>query len=293
MSPATPTTCSPICASCNDVTGVELPGVGLAQPTHTATPGARGVTPTVIPIEPRPVGTEADAAQLAARVSQVVRGGVRAAVLGVNDGLVTNVCLILAVAGANASRSNVRLAGFASLIAGALSMAAGEWVSVRSQVELFESLIARLERLVARNPRLVLDELAGHLEAAGFGRETARAASTELPLDQPRFMRFASTVLFGINPDELGSPLTAAGSSMLWFATGALVPLLPWFFIGRPLAVWLSVVLTGAASLLVGGVVGRQSERGFALGAGRQLLIVVAAAAVTYGIGHLFGTAVG
>jgi VIT1/CCC1 family predicted Fe2+/Mn2+ transporter len=251
------------------------------------------VRPTVIPIEPRPVNTESDAAQLAARVTQVARGGVRAAVLGVNDGLVTNVCLILAVAGANASRSSVRLAGFASLIAGALSMAAGEWVSVCSQVELFEGLISQLRGLVSRNPKLVLDELADHLEAAGFGRETAHTATTEIPLDEPRFMRVASTTLFGINPDELGSPLTAAGSSMLWFALGALVPLLPWFFIGRPLAVWLSVVLTGAASLVVGGELGRRSQRGFARGAARQLLIVVAAAAITYGIGHLFGTTVG
>ncbi|MCA1844373.1 MAG: VIT1/CCC1 transporter family protein, partial [Actinobacteria bacterium] len=80
----------------------------------------------------------ADAMELEARITQVVRGAARAAVLGVNDGLVSNVCLILAVAGANASRSSVRLAGFASLIAGALSMAAGEWISVRSQVELFQ-----------------------------------------------------------------------------------------------------------------------------------------------------------
>lgn len=263
--------------------------------TELRLPGAVGrpVQPTVIPIEPHPVATERDAAQLAARVAQVTRGGVRAAVLGVNDGLVTNVCLILAVAGANATRSSVRLAGFASLLAGALSMAAGEWVSVRSQVELYEGLIGQLHGLVARNPRLVLDELAHHLEAAGFGRETAYTASTELPLDEPRFLRFATTTLFGISPDELGSPLAAAGASMLWFAIGALVPLLPWFFIGRPLAVWLSVVLTGIASLVVGGELGRRSERGVARGAGRQLAIVVVAAAVTYGIGHLFGTVVG
>jgi VIT1/CCC1 family predicted Fe2+/Mn2+ transporter len=261
--------------------------------TELPLPGRPPARPTVIPIQAHPVASESDAAQLAARAAQVTRGGVRAAVLGVNDGLVTNVCLILAVTGANASRSSVRLAGFASLIAGALSMAAGEWVSVRSQVELYQALIGQLRGLISRSPRLVLDELSGHLEAAGFGRETARRASTELPLDEPRFMRFAATTLFGINPDELGSPLTAAGSSMLWFSTGALVPLLPWFFTGRPLAVWLSVVLTGAASLVVGGVVGRSGERGMVRGAVRQLLIVVGAAAVTYGIGHLFGTAVG
>jgi VIT1/CCC1 family predicted Fe2+/Mn2+ transporter len=251
------------------------------------------VRPTLIPIEPRVTDSASDAAALAARVAQVARGAARAAVLGVNDGLVTNVCLILAVAGANGSRANVRLAGFASLIAGSFSMAAGEWVSVRSQAELFAGLLDQLRQLVGRNPRLVLDELSTHLEAAGFGRETARTASTELPLDEPRFLRFAATTLFGINPDELGSPITAALSSLSWFAIGALVPLLPWFFLGGAPATWISVGLTGAASVAVGAVVGRSAGRGPVLGAVRQLAIVTAAAAVTFGIGKLFGTAVG
>jgi vacuolar iron transporter family protein len=256
--------------------------------------GARsGVRPLRIRIDPHVADAPSDAAELAARVAQVARGGARAAVLGVNDGLVTNVCLILAVAGANASRTNVRLAGFASLIAGSLSMAAGEWVSVRSQVELFTGLLDGLRRLVARNPRLVLEELSGHLEAAGFGRETAQTASTELPLDEPRFLRFAATTLFGINPEELGSPMTAAATSLTYFAGGALVPLLPWFFTGGVLATWLSVILTGAASLVVGGIVSRLSDRAAVRGASRQLAIVAGAAAVTYGIGRLFGTAVG
>jgi len=249
--------------------------------------------PTVIAIQPRVADAAGDAAELAARVAQVSRGGVRAAVLGVNDGLVTNICLILAVAGANASRTSVRLAGFASLIAGAFSMAAGEWVSVRSQVELYRGLIDRLRDLVARNPRLVLDELSHHLEAAGFGRDTAQTASTELPLDEPRFLRFAVRTLFGVDPNELGAPATAAVSSMSSFALGALVPLLPWFATGGGRAEWLSVSLTGLASLAVGSVVARSSGRRAARGALRQLLIVVAAAAVTYGIGRLFGTAIG
>src|SRR4051794_37837875 len=186
--------------------------------------------PVRIPIERRATDPAADAADLTRRVAQVSRGAARAAVLGVSDGLVTNICLILGVAGAQASAGSVRLAGFASLIAGAFSMAAGEWVSVRSQVELYGGLIGELRRLVSRNPRLVLDEMASHLEAAGFGRETAQIASTELPLDEPRFLRFASTTLFGLNPDELGSPMVAAMTSLGLFAAGALVPLLPWFF---------------------------------------------------------------
>jgi vacuolar iron transporter family protein len=246
-----------------------------------------------IRIAPRVVDPVTDAAELAARVTQVARGGARAAVLGVNDGLVTNLCLILAVAGARASPTSVRLAGFASLVAGSLSMAAGEWVSVRSQVELFTGLLDELRHLVSRNPRLILDELSSRLQAAGFGRETAQVASAELPLDEPRFLNFAAATLFGINANELGSPATAALTSLALFATGALVPLLPWFFTSGVAATWLSILLTSVAGLGAGGVVGRLSGRPSVRSAVRQLSIVVGASAVTYGIGRLFGTAVG
>jgi VIT1/CCC1 family predicted Fe2+/Mn2+ transporter len=260
--------------------------------TDQVVPYPTGPRPVVIPIEPRVADPSSDAAALATRATQVSRGAARAAVLGVSDGLVTNLCLILAVAGAQASASAVRLAGFASLVAGAFSMAAGEWVSVRSQVELYTGILAELSRLVARNPKLVLDEIAQHLEAAGFGRETAQAASTELPLDEPRFERFAATTLFGLNPDELGSPMVAATTSLVLFATGALVPLLPWFFTSGGGAIAASVVLTGLAGLAVGAVVSRSSGRPAWKGAVRQLAILTAAAAVTYGIGRLFGTSV-
>ena len=223
--------------------------------------------PLHIAIEPRAIDPASDAAVLAERVAQVARGGVRAAVLGVNDGLVTNVCLILALAGADASAASVRLAGFASLLAGCLSMAAGEWVSVRNQVELYSSLLGEVRQLVARNPRLVLDNLSAHLEATGFGRATAQTAAAELSLDEERFLDFTARALFGINIDEQGSPLTAATTSLLYFAGGALVPLMPWFFTQGALAATLSVALTAAASLIFGGV-GGPTQQPFA-GAGR------------------------
>ena len=233
-----------------------------------------------------------DAEELEARIVQVVRGSARAAVLGVSDGLVSNVCVILAVAGADASASSVRLAGFASLIAGALSMAAGEWISVRSQVELFEGILGRLRNLVRRDPELILDQLTDRLEAAGIARDTAQKASTELPLDEARFLRFLANTLFGVNPDELGSPMTAASTSLAYFAAGALVPLVPWFLTEGSAAKLASVALTATASLAVGAVVGRSSDKAPLPAALRQLAIVVAASAVTYGIGNVFGTAV-
>lgn len=256
-----------------------------------AGPGRRS-RPYVVPAAPTVEDDAADAAELAAKAESVNRGGARAAVLGVNDGLVTNVCLILAVAGADATPGSVRLAGFASLIAGACSMAAGEWVSVRSQVELYQGVLDELRTLLRRNPRLVLGQLTDRLVDWGIGDDTARRAATELPLDEDRFLDFSARAVFGVNPDELGSPAVAATSSLVLFSGGALVPLLPWFFVDGSAAIVASVVLTAIASFGVGAWVSRSAGRPLLPGGIRQLLIAVAAAAVTYLIGTIFGTAV-
>jgi VIT1/CCC1 family predicted Fe2+/Mn2+ transporter len=222
----------------------------------------------------------------------VAKGAARAAVLGANDGLVTNLCLILAIAAADGSPSTVRLAGFASLVAGAFSMAAGEWVSVRGQAELSAGLVADLRRLIVRDPELVLDELTRQLVKDGFGDETAQRASTELPLDEERFLSFTARTVFGVNPDELGSPVIAAIGSFALFTVGALVPLLPWFFTKGTAAAAVSVSLTAVASLGIGGLVSVSSGNSALRGAARQLAIVALASAITYGIGALFGTAI-
>jgi len=248
--------------------------------------------PTVIPIDPVVLDPAADTNALRRKAEQVSRGGVRAAVLGANDGLVTNLCLILAVAGADAAPSAVRLAGFASLIAGAFSMAAGEWVSVQSHRELAVGLLTELRRLVARNPKLVLGQLTDELVEAGFAEDTAMQASTELPLDEDCFLNFTARTVFGFNADDLGSPVVAATSSFVLFGIGALIPLFPWFFTSGAAAVGVSVGLTAVASLSIGGLVSRSSGNSTVAGATRQLAIVVFASAVTYGIGALFGTAI-
>jgi VIT1/CCC1 family predicted Fe2+/Mn2+ transporter len=244
------------------------------------------------PAAARSSDASTDAIELRARVASVNRGAARAAVLGVNDGLVTNVCLILAVAGASTGASNVRIAGLASLIAGAFSMAAGEWISVRSQVELYEGIVAELQALIHRNPRLVLDELTAKLVETGLATDTAQRVATELPLDGHRFIDFTARTVFGFDPGEVGSPITAALSSLGLFTLGATVPLVPWFISSGTPAVVASVVATGIASLVVGGWVSRSSDRPVAKGALRQLAIVVVASLVTYGIGSAFGTAV-
>jgi VIT1/CCC1 family predicted Fe2+/Mn2+ transporter len=244
------------------------------------------------PALPRATDPTRDAIELRARVASVNRGAARAAVLGINDGLVTNVCLILAVAGAGTGADNVRIAGLASLIAGAFSMAAGEWISVRSQVELYEGIVAELRALIGRNPRLVIDELTGKLVESGLARDTAGRVATELPLDEDKFLEFSARTVFGFDPSELGSPMTAALSSLVLFSIGATIPLVPWFIGSGTPAVLASVIATGVASLVVGGWVSRSSDRPIAKGALRQLLIVVVASSVTYAIGDLFGTAI-
>lgn len=240
----------------------------------------------------RPTDPAGDAERLQDRVSNVTRGAARAAVLGVNDGLVTTVCLILAVAGANSGADEVRIAGLASLIAGAFSMAAGEWISVRSQVELFEGIIGELKSLATRNPRLLLDELTSKLEESGLATDTAQRVATELPLEGRRFVDFTARTVFGFDPDEVGSPMVAAVSSFALFSAGAIVPLAPWFITSGTPAIITSVVATALASLVVGGWVSRSSGRPASQGASRQLAIVLAASLVTYGIGSLFGTAI-
>lgn len=254
--------------------------------TEAADPSPR------IRIAARPGDAQADAAELRRKADQVARGAARAAVLGVNDGLVTTLALILGLAGANASVSSVRLAGFASLVAGALSMAAGEWVSVRAQVELYQGVLGELRSLVARNPKLVLDAVEDKLEDFGFDTSTAKKASTEVGLDEGLFLSFAARNVFGVNDAELGSPMTAALSSLALFSLGALVPLAPWFFTQGGAGVAWTVTLTTLSAVGVGAYIGRSGGTSIARAAFRQLVIVALAAGVTYGIGWLFGTTV-
>lgn len=231
---------------------------------------------------------------LARRALQVQRGAARAAVLGVNDGLVSVLCLILAVAGAGAGQSAVLLAGFAGWLAGAVSMAAGEWISVRAQVELFQGILKDTGELMRNGKREVLAEQAAErLQMAGYSERTARAAMQEISADDRSLTDMYARHVMGFNPDELGSPWIAAGSSFILFTVGSLAPLAPWIFGGGTLAIMLSIVLTGLVSLVIGGFIGASSGKSIVYGGLRQLLIVLFASAVTFGVGYLFGVTVG
>lgn len=226
------------------------------------------------------------------RAAQVQRGGARAAVLGVNDGLVSTLCIVLAVAAAGASQSSVLLAGFAGLIAGSISMAAGEWISVQSQVDLFNGVLDDLKKMIKKDRALLDETLADHLVKDGYKPATAQAATRELGKNKGRFFETYASQVIGVNPDELGSPWVAAVSSFALFTLGALAPLAPWFFAdGMTGMVW-AVALTGVGGLAAGAYVAYSSGKSLWLGALRQLSIIILASVVTYGVGVLFGTVI-
>jgi vacuolar iron transporter family protein len=226
------------------------------------------------------------------RAADVQRGTARAAVLGVSDGLVTNVALILGVAAAEASPAFVRLAGLASLVAGACSMAVGEYISMRAQVELLERLLVEEARHLQSNPAGARAELEQSIKRAGVSPRTARAAARELARD-PKHALATYARSIGLNPDELGSPWGAAGSSLLTFAGGALAPLLPWFFASGRVAQLASVAIAGASALAIGAVLARLSGRSWIWPALRQLLVIALAATATVLVGRLFHVPVG
>ncbi len=229
---------------------------------------------------------------LAERAAQVQRGGARAAVLGVNDGLVSTLCIVVGVAATGASNSAVLVAGLAGLLAGAISMAAGEWISVKAQVELFEGVLSDLKHALKKDRVALVENLAKNFEDHGIDSKTAAHAAKDVAEKDKQFMSMYSSQVIGVNEDELGSPWNAAISSFILFTLGALVPLIPWILaLHGVVSIVVAIALTGFAGLFVGGYTARSSGKSIWYGAIRQLLIIIFAAAVTYGVGHLFGVA--
>ncbi|MCY2960080.1 MAG: VIT1/CCC1 transporter family protein [Planctomycetota bacterium] len=219
-------------------------------------------------------------------------GSLRAAVFGVNDGLVSNASLILGVAGAGSDPRAVLLAGVAGLLAGAFSMAAGEWVSVRSQRELFEHQIGEEREELERYPDEEAEELALIYEARGVPLEDARAMTRKLVKDPKHALDTLAREELGLNPDNLGSPWGAASYSFVAFAIGASLPLLPFLFPVIDARVEAACVLSGTALFGVGAAISLFSGKNAWIGGLRMLLIGAAAGAATWGIGRLLGVAI-
>ena len=222
-----------------------------------------------------------------------VQGGVaRAAVFGISDGLVSNVALILGIAGASTDPTFVRVAGVSGLLAGAISMAAGEYVSLRAQAELVERELEIERRSIAENPEAETAELAAIYRERGLDPDHADQVAEGLMADPEVALDVHAREELGVNPTQLGNPMVASASSFGSFALGAFVPLVPGLGGGGNNAVWASVILGLSVAALVGVVLARLTERSVVRTVARQLLVVGGACGATYLIGTALGTSV-
>jgi VIT1/CCC1 family predicted Fe2+/Mn2+ transporter len=219
-------------------------------------------------------------------------GSARAAVFGVSDGLVSNMGLILGVAGADPAPAVVRLAGLAGLVSGAISMAAGEYNSMRVQAELLERELAMEERELRRRPGPETDELAGIYQQRGLDAGKARELAEAMMSDPDTALEAHAREELGINPAELGSPWAAGRSSFVAFSLGAVVPLAPWFVAEGAAATLASLVLGVVAAVVVGALVARSTDRPAPRAVVRQVLFTVVPAAITFAIGRALGVGV-
>ena len=216
----------------------------------------------------------------------------RAAVLGANDGLVSNLSLVMGVAGATAADNTILLTGLAGLVAGACSMAMGKWLSVTSTREFYEKQIATEAAELLQSPEEEKEELALIYQAKGLSETEAHALADRLLGNKDTALDTLAREELGIDPKTLGgSAWAAAGTSFLLFATGAVVPVLPYLLLRGSAAVICSLALSGLALAAIGAGTSLLTGRRVLFSASRQLAIGYAAALVTYGIGRLAGIA--
>lgn len=233
-------------------------------------------------------------ARLEGRHRGIGGNALRAAVLGANDGLCSNLSLVMGVAGASLSAKAILVTGLAGLLAGACSMAMGEWLSVNTAREANQRQIdieaAELENV----PEEEKEELALIYQAKGLSAQEAKALAERLIANKDTALDTLAREELGIDPTELGgSPWTAAIASFFLFALGAIFPVAPYFFLAGSPAVLASLALSGAVLFLIGAGTTLFTGRGVVFSGTRQLLIGYAAAGVTFAIGHLIGISLG
>ncbi|HUL84636.1 MAG TPA: VIT1/CCC1 transporter family protein [Actinomycetota bacterium] len=220
-------------------------------------------------------------------------GALRAAIFGINDGLLTNTALIMGFAGASQSRAVIVLAGISGLLAGAFSMGSGEYISMRVQRELLERMLHLEAHELGTDPEGERMELAYLYRKKGISADLADRMSTEIMRDPKVALDTHAREELGIDPDEgLGSPWGAAISSFSMFALGALVPLIPFFFAQGQTAVIASALLAAIAIATVGGLTSLLTGRSALYSAARMLGLGIAATLVTYSIGRAIGTTI-
>ncbi len=216
-------------------------------------------------------------------------GALRAAVFGVNDGLVSNASLVMGFAGSGATNTVILFAGLAGLLAGAFSMAAGEYISMRSQREAYEREISLEAMELREDPQAEAEELALIYRAKGLDSEQAALAAAAIMKDRDVALDTMAREELGLDPSALGSPWSAAVSSLLAFALGAVVAVLPFMFgSGRSALIW-AIALAALTLFAVGAAIGVLNGRSAMRSGARQLLIGGVAALLVFGIGHQLG----
>jgi vacuolar iron transporter family protein len=251
----------------------------------------RGTVMNATTTSAKPAGARTPGPPPAHHHRDVNGGWLRPAVFGAMDGLVTNVSLISGVGASGAAAHTVALTGLAGLVAGAFSMATGEYVSVSSQNELVQSEVAKERIELRRNPIGEQAELAAAFVAQGVEADLARRVAAQVHAQPDQGLTLHVREELGVDPQDLPSPWTAAGASFSAFTLGAIIPLAPYLFGAH--ALWLALALAAIAALVGGGVVGRLTARPVWRSALRQLVLAAVATGATYVIGNLLGKSVG
>jgi predicted membrane protein (TIGR00267 family) len=219
---------------------------------------------------------------------------IRAAVLGGNDGLVSNFSLVMGIAGATAGQQGVLLAGLAGLLAGALSMALGEWISVKSSQELYENQMQLEMDELETNPEGERQEMALIYITKGIPETQAHQMASEMMKDKGKAHEFLIKEELGINAEELkGSAVEAAVYSFILFSIGAVIPVLPFMFTNGMKAIFFSVSVSAAGLFLIGAAITLFTGKNVWYSGFRQVVFGLIAAAITFGIGHVIGVSVG
>ncbi len=241
-------------------------------------------------------GTTTEARGLIAERERWHRGGragsIRAAIFGINDGLISNLSLVLGVAGAGVSGDTILVTGFAGLLAGASSMAVGEYTSVASQRDLLARQVELERREVMEAPEEEAAELALIFKQKGLSTEQASRTAAEILKNPEQAVDTLVREELGLDPDDLGSPMGAAVSSFFTFAVGATIPVLPFLFLEGRGAVGLATGMAFVVLAAVGGLVGFLSGVSPLRSALRMVGLAAMAAGITYGVGRLLGVAV-
>jgi vacuolar iron transporter family protein len=216
-------------------------------------------------------------------------GALRAGVFGVSDGLVSNTALVMGFAGSGTSRTVTLLAGIAGLLAGSFSMAAGEYISMSSQREMYEREISLEQAELEEKPEEEHAELVLIYRAKGLSKPEAEQLADRIMADRSVALDTLAREELGLDPDELGSPWGSAFSSLFAFAIGAFVVIIPYLAGSGKAALLAAIVLAVAALFGVGASIGALNGRGVLRSGLRQVIAGVIAAAITFGVGHLIG----